>query len=126
MNKIGAIVVALSFLATSGGAWAAGDASKGKRIFNRCKACHALEEGKKRIGPSLYGLFGRTSGTAAGYSYSSAMKKAKIVWSEKTLNEYLAAPRKVVKGTKMAFPGLKKKEDRENVIAYLKEATKPK
>lgn len=124
MKTIGAIIVSLAVILANGGASAAGDAKKGKRVFNKCKACHSLAAGKKKIGPSLHGVFGRTAGTVAKFSYSSAMKKSKIVWSDKTMDSYLTKPRKVVPGTKMAFPGLKKKSDRDNLIAFLKEATK--
>ena len=124
MKAIGAIIVSLAVIFASGGASAAGDAKKGKRVFNKCKACHSLAAGKKMIGPSLHGVFGRTSGTAPKFRYSSAMKKAKIVWSDKTLDSYVTKPRKLVPGTKMAFPGLKKQQDRDNLIAFLKEATK--
>ena len=124
MKTIGAIIVSLAVILLSGGASAAGDVKKGKRIFNKCKACHSLAAGKKRIGPSLHGVFGKTSGMVPKFRYSSAMKKAKIVWSEKTLDAYLTKPKKFVPGTKMAFRGLKKQQDRDNLIAYLKEATK--
>jgi cytochrome c len=124
MKTIGAIIVSLAVILASGGALAAGDAKKGKKVFNKCKACHALAAGKKKIGPSLHGVFGMTSGMVPKFKYSKAMKKSKIVWSEKTLDTFLLKPKKMVKGTKMAFPGLKKKADRDNLIAYLKEATK--
>ena len=124
MKTIGAIILSLAVILASGGASAAGDAKKGKRVFNKCKACHALEAGKKRIGPSLHGVFGLTSGSVPNFKYSSAMKKAKIVWSEKTLDTYLTKPKKMVPGTKMAFAGLNNQQDRDNLIAYLKEATK--
>jgi cytochrome c len=117
MKKIGIVMAA-------GSAYAAGDVKKGKRVFNKCKACHSLEAGKKKIGPSLHGVFGRTSGTAAKFKFSSAMKKAKIVWNAETMDKYIEKPRKLVPGTRMAFPGLKKKADRDNLIAYLMEATK--
>ena len=105
----------------------AADVKKGKRVFNKCKACHTLVENKHRIGPSLHGIFGRTAGTSPKYKYSKAMKKAGengIVWDEKTLAEYLTKPRTYIKGTKMAFAGIKKKSDMDNLMAFLKEATK--
>ena len=124
MKTIGAIILSLSVILASGVASADGNAKKGKRVFNKCKACHTLAEGKNRIGPSLHGIFGRKSGTAPKFKYSSAMKKANIVWDDKTLDKFLAKPKKYVHGTKMSFPGLSKEDDREDVIAYLKEASK--
>lgn len=108
---------------TSAANAAEGDVAKGEKLFKRCAACHSLEEGKRKVGPSLYGVFGRTSGTLAGFRYSPAMQKAGIVWSEETLDPYLENPRANVKGTKMIFPGLKKPQDRADVIAYLKANT---
>ena len=103
---------------------AEGDAARGKRVFNKCKACHLLEDtGKKKIGPHLAGIFGRKAGSIAGFRYSKAMKKADIVWDEKTIDAYIAAPRKFIKGNKMAFAGVRKAKDRADVIAYLKEKT---
>ncbi|KAH7373826.1 hypothetical protein KP509_17G076800 [Ceratopteris richardii] len=74
-------------------------------------------------GPNLHGLLGRQSGTTAGYSYSAANKSKAIIWSEETLYEYLLNPRKYVPGTKMVFPGLKKPQERADLIAYFKETT---
>jgi len=105
----------------------AADAAKGKKVFNKCRACHALAAGKHRIGPSLNGVLGRKAGTAEKYRYSKAMVKAGaggLVWDEKSLGEYLKKPRAFVKGTKMIFPGLKKQTDLANLMAFLKEAAK--
>ena len=74
-------------------------------------------------GPNLGGLFGRTSGTADGYSYSKANKEKGVLWNEETLFDYLLAPKKYIPGTKMVFAGLKKEGDRKDLIAFLKEST---
>jgi len=103
---------------------AEGDAAKGEKVFRKCKACHAVEEGKNKVGPSLHKVVGRTAGTAEGFKYSSFMQaygEAGNVWNEETLAAFLEAPKAVVDGTKMAFAGLKKPEDRDDVIAYLKQ-----
>jgi len=111
-------------LALAGQSALAQDATKGEKVYKKCKACHALEAGKKKVGPSLAGIFGRTAGTVEGFKYSKAMAKSGIVWDDKTMDEFLAKPKTVVPKTRMAFPGLKKEADRANLIAYLKEATK--
>lgn len=114
-----AIAAAISVGALSAPAMAAGDAAKGAIVFNQCKVCHVTDKGVNRVGPSLYGVVGRKAGTVAGYNYSKANKESGLMWTAAKLDEYLAAPQKVVKGTKMAFAGLKKPEDRANVIAFL-------
>lgn len=98
---------------------AAGDPAAGAKIFNQCKACHTLEEGKHRVGPSLHGVVGRKAGGAEGFKYSDAMLKSGIEWTPENLDKYLADPRGFIPGNKMAFAGVKKPEDRQNVIAYL-------
>ena len=102
----------------------AGDAVKGKVVFARCALCHDVKPGPKKMGPALNGLFGRTSGTIAGFTYSPAMQKAKIRWDAKTLDAFLAKPSAVVPGNRMAFAGVPQAADRANLIAYLKSATK--
>lgn len=115
-------VVALLALST-GTAQAQGDAANGEKLFARCKACHSLEAGENKIGPSLAGLFGRKAGGVEGFNYSDAMKSADVVWDEETLSNYLADPREFIPGNKMLFPGLPKEQDRLDIVAYLKEAT---
>merc|ERR1712228_735344 len=94
---------------------------KGKKIFiQKCQQCHSYQEGKNQQGPSLFGLFGRTSGTVDGFSYTDANKSSGIVWDEKIFDEYITAPKKTIPGTKMNFAGLPKRKDRKNIIAFLK------
>ncbi len=101
-------------------AMADGDVKAGEKVFRKCKACHALEEGKKKVGPSLYGVIGRAAGTVEGFKYSSAMTESGLTWDDETLEKFLAKPKDVVAKTKMSFAGLKKEDDIENVIAYIK------
>ena len=101
-----------------------GDAAKGKKVFNKCKACHNADKETNKIGPHLVGLFGRKAGSLDGYSYSDAMKAADIVWSAETLATYIEKPKDFVPGTKMTFAGIKKEDQIEDLIAYLEEATK--
>ncbi len=118
--NLGLALFAATVLA-SGPAFADGDAAKGKKVFNKCKACHALEAGKNKIGPSLHGVMGRAAGAVEGFKYSKAMMESGLTWDEETLANYLEKPKKVVPGTKMAFAGLKKEKQRDDVIAYIKE-----
>jgi cytochrome c len=113
-----------TFALTLGTAMADGDAKRGKKIYNKCKACHTLD-GKHRVGPTLKGVFGRKAGTAEGFKkYSKAMKGADVVWDEDKIKEYVTKPKKFIPGNKMIFVGLKKKKDRADLLAYLKDALK--
>ena len=98
----------------------AADVAKGKKVFNKCKACHAVDKPKNKLGPHLVEIIGRASAQAKGFKYSKAMKAANLVWDEETLDAFLIKPKKFLKGTKMSYVGLKKAKDRENVITYLK------
>lgn len=107
----------------AGSAVQAQDAAAGEAVFNKCKACHMVGEGaKNRVGPVLNGVVNRAAAAVDGYKYSKAMKEAGdggLVWDEANLTAYLHKPRDFLKGTKMAFPGLKDDADVANVIAYL-------
>ena len=119
-----ALFAAISVATLASGQAQAQDAAAGEKVFAKCKACHVADEDKNKIGPSLHGVIGRTAGTHEGFKYSPAMVdagKSGVVWDEPTLTKYLHDPKAMVKGTKMAFAGLKKDEDIANVIAYLKQ-----
>ena len=118
----GAVIMA--GLSAPTAAFADGDASAGAKVFKKCAACHTATEEKNKVGPYLMGVVGRPVASVEGYKYSNAMTEhaAEVpTWTEEALATYLHDPKGVVKGTKMAFAGLKKDDDIENVIAYLKD-----
>jgi len=104
-------------------AYAQGDAAAGEEVFAHCAPCHSNKPGENKFGPSLAGVFGRKSGTEAGYNYSPAMKGLNVTWDEKTLDEYLQGPGKFVRGTRMVY-FVPNEKDRQDVIAYLKTLSK--
>ena len=106
-------------LAFAAGPGMAADVEAGKTAFKKCALCHTTEAGKNKSGPSLFGIVGRKSASLDGFTYSEGMKKFDHTWDETTLDEYLADPRATIPGTKMIFPGIKDKVERDDVIAYL-------
>jgi len=109
----------LAAVCLAGTARADGDAAAGKTVFAKCAICHSPAQGRNMVGPTLFGVVGRTSASVSNFSYSAAMKTAAKTWDEATLDTYLTDPKALVPGTKMIFPGLKNADDRKNVIAYL-------
>ncbi|GEM_PF-173704 len=97
---------------------AAADLEAGAKVFLKCKACHRLD-GKNGVGPSLDGIFGRTTGSVEGFKYSDANKGANVVWSPEVMNDYLSNPKTYMPGNKMTFVGLPDEADRINLIAWL-------
>jgi len=100
-----------------------GDPARGQQVYARCQGCHSIE--RNRIGPMHEGLFGRRAGGVPGFDYSAAMRNSGVVWSEATLDRFLEDPRKMVPGTKMTYAGVPDPQERADLIAYLRQATKP-
>jgi cytochrome c len=117
------VAIALALIAAPMTAHADGDVEKGEKVFRKCKACHVADEAKNKVGPSLQNLIGRTAGTIEGFKYSDAMKTAGeggLAWTEENIDKYMVDPKGFIPKNKMAFIGLKKEDDRADVIAYLK------
>jgi cytochrome c len=101
-----------------------GDATRGRELYTKeCAACHSLSASTVNA-PLHCGLFGRKAGTVPGFPYSEAMRSSGLVWTEKTLDEFIAAPYIFLPGTIMGFPGFAEAGDRKDVIAYLRQASK--
>lgn len=98
---------------------ASADIGKGAKVFKKCAACHKLEDGVNVTGPYLYGIVGRTIGSAKGFNYSGAMSEKGGDWTAEALSAFLTKPSADTPGTSMSFSGLKKEGDRVNLIAYL-------
>jgi cytochrome c len=117
-------LIAVLILATTRQGGAAGDAEAGAQAFRTCAACHALEPGLRRTGPSLAGVFGREAGAAEGFHrYSDALRSAALVWREDTLDPFLADPQGFLPGNRMTFRGIDDAQARADLIAYLQTAT---
>lgn len=118
MGTLGLAMVA-GVVSQAGAQAAAGDPVRGKSVYARCAACHDLNTGATRLGPSLKGVIGRTSGTSPNFNYSQALKDKAVVWNAATLDQFLAGPAKYVPGNRMAFPPLANPQDRADLIAFL-------
>lgn len=101
-----------------------GDPVRGERIFRQqCMACHTVQAGQNRVGPSLHGIIGKAAGSVPRFNYSPANKNSDVVWTEETMFEYLKNPREFMPGTRMIFAGSPKEQDRADLIAYIKSAS---
>ena len=99
---------------------AMGDLAHGEKVFKKCSACHVIAaDGKNKIGPNLWGVIGRKAGAISDYNYSKAMLAYAKEWTFEEMNSYLIKPQAYIKGTKMAFAGLRKEKDRASVILYM-------
>ncbi len=100
---------------------------RGEKLYKRCQTCHTLNEGgKHKVGPNMWDLYGSTAGQKDGFAYSKAMSESGLVWTDETLSAYIENPRKYMPGNRMSYVGLRKPEDREAVLAYIKAQTTPK
>jgi cytochrome c len=116
------IAAAALLLLRAAPTFAAGAADKGAQVFGACAACHSLKPGEHLTGPSLANVLGRKAGTAPGYDrYSQALRRADVTWDEKTLDAWIANPRQFIPENFMAFPGIPNRQQREDLIAFLKE-----
>ena len=103
---------------------AMGDLESGKKIFKKCAACHSIVQGgKNKIGPALYNVVGRKVGGVSDYKYSKALASYNKSWTFEELNGFLLKPAKWIKGTKMAYAGLRKEKDRASIIKYLNQSS---
>jgi cytochrome c len=102
-----------------------GNANRGQRVFGACAACHSLQPDQNMTGPTLFDLWGRQAGSLPSFNrYSSALKAANIVWNDKTISDWIAEPQHLVPGNEMTFAGIKDAQQRADLLAFLKEATK--
>lgn len=123
MKKIAAAMAVLAVAGFTGSALAEGDAAAGEKVFKKCKACHAVGDGaKNKVGPLLNGIVGNEIAAIEGYKYSKAFLAKKdegLVWTEENLDAFLTKPKEFIPKTKMSFAGLKKEQQRADLIAYL-------
>ncbi|MEP1229701.1 MAG: cytochrome c family protein [Litorimonas sp.] len=99
---------------------------RGAKLFRRCKSCHTLEDGgSNKLGPNLWNIWGRKAAAQEGFAYSKALTASDITWDDSTLDAYIKKPKELVPGTRMTFIGIKKAQDRADLLLYLKAQTTP-
>jgi cytochrome c len=116
----------LSFLGGTPQSLAAGNPAQGQRVFGACAACHSLQPDQNMTGPSLASLWSRKAGSLASFTrYSPALQSSKIIWNDGTLDEWIADPEHLIPGNQMTFAGIKDPRQRADLLAFLKDTTKP-
>jgi len=115
---------ATAFVLASGLAHADGDAKRGEKLFEECRACHSAERGANGIGPSLYGVLGRRAAELDDFRYSPALKRSGITWTPKTLDAYIADPQKAVPANRMPYAGMPEARDRADLLIYMQQVFK--
>ena len=115
---------ALATAFSAGAAQADGDPARGEKRFEECAACHSIERGVNDIGPTLFGIFGRTAGELGDYRYSPALKRSGIIWTDGTLDTFIADSQATVPANRMPYAGMSNAGDRADLIAYLQKAAK--
>lgn len=103
---------------------AGADAKRGETLYFQCRACHTMHEGgANKVGPNLWGMFGREAGGVPGFAYSDALANSGIVWTPETVNAWLEKPAEFLPGNIMVFVGVRDPQDRANLIAYLQQSS---
>ncbi len=117
-------VLAGLLIAGAGDALAQADAKRGERLYEECRACHALEPGAHGVGPSLAGVIGRKAAALDTFRFSPALRRSNLTWTAQSLDAFVADPQKVVPANRMPYSGLPDAKDRADLIAYLLQAAK--
>ncbi len=105
-------------------AYADADPKRGEKLFEECRACHAVERGVEGVGPDLHGVFGRKAGELDGFRYSPALKRSGITWTPQTIDRYAEDPQKAVPANRMPYAGMPGTQDRADLIAYMQQVFK--
>lgn len=123
-NQGAKLLWAMAFIIAASAAHADGDAARGEKRFEECAACHSIERGVDGVGPTLYGIFGRKAGELGDYRYSPALKRSGIIWTEGTLDTFIADSQATVPANRMPYAGMPDAGDRADLIAFLQKASK--
>ena len=123
---LAAATAAAATLMAGSSAYAEGDAAAGEKLYRRCAVCHTTAEGEpNKIGPNLFGLIGAKAGDRpTGFKYSPALKESDVVWDDDSLDQWLTNPRAFIPRNRMGFPGVRDSKQREDLIAFIRDATR--